>query len=137
MRSRNARRALALTTAAFAAAVLVGTTSAANPRTTLDAYRLANSEVVMPFHCQQHGCSMGWMKVREIDDRTAILTLRVVARFSGSLLPQYRRQAINRINQDLLRRGRAKGGVLISPPRTTFRENFHVLLSDVAWRMRR
>jgi hypothetical protein len=118
--------------------MLATTTQAQAPGpASFNRYRLANSQVVMPFHCQANkGCSVGWMRVREIDDRTAILTMRVAARFDGQILPRYRAQVIERVNNDLIRRGRAKNGVLIRGPHTMWRENYQLLLYDIVWRLR-
>ena len=115
--------------------LLAGTAHAATPAT-LNQYRLASSRVAKPFQCVTEGCSASWMSVREIDDRTSKLTLRTAAWFRDRPTRSERAQIVSAIHKDLLRRG-GKDGVLIRGPRTTWRENNRVLVSEIAWRIRR
>jgi hypothetical protein len=61
----------------------------------------------------------------------------MAARFFIPLSANQRTQMARSMNRELLRKGRAKSGVLISGPRTTWRDNKRVLVSEIVWRMRR
>jgi hypothetical protein len=114
--------------------LLAGTAEGATPAT-LNQYRLASSKVTKPFQCVPQGCSSSWMRLRGIDDRTSILTLRTAAWFRTRPTRSQRAQIVSAIHHDLLRRG--GNGVLILGPRTTWRENNRVQVSEVAWRIQR
>ena len=133
-RSRTSAVKLAVLLVVVSTGLLAGTAQAATPAT-LNQYRLASSKVTKPFQCVTEGCSASWMRLREIDDRTSILTLRTAAWFRTRPTRSQRAQIVSAIHQDLLRRG--GNGVLVLGARTTWRENNRVLVSEVAWRIRR
>jgi len=134
-RSRASAVTLAVLIVVTLTGLLAGTAQAATPAT-LNQYRLASSKVAKPFQCVPEGCSVSWVSVREIDDRTSTLTLRTSAWFAKRPTRSERAQVVSVIHKDLLRRG-GKDGVLLRGPRTTWRENNRVLVSEVAWRTQR